>query len=173
MPKRTISHGELSWTRRSKKEASAARDATLDALLTHEGFAPLVLFCPVKRDEAPGTRGVVLVRRSLSETPSWWYEFVRPLEPTVPMAQPGMSVVGGSCGSWDTREECVKHARRHLAQSAYDLDGVDAESELWIASRDDEGLSEHRRWVAWQQRYAAARAAGSSDDESWHIASRG
>jgi hypothetical protein len=132
MPKRTISHGELSWTRRSKKEASAARDATLDALLTHEGFAPLVLFCPVKRDEAPGTRG-----------------------------------------SWDTREECVKHARRHLAQSAYDLDGVDAESELWIASRDDEGLSEHRRWVAWQQRYAAARAAGSSDDESWHIASRG
>jgi len=170
MPKHTICHGQLSWTGRTKKEASAARDATLEKLLTHEGFVSCVLFCPVAAGEAQGTRGVVLVRRSLSTEPSWWYEFMRPAKEAGFDVSPGSSFVGGSSGSWATRFECVTHLRRHLAQMAYDL-GL--ESEVWLMTGDTEGLLAHHSWMAWQQRYAAARAEGKSDDESWHIASRG
>ena len=153
-PKHSISVGCRTWNGDSAREVRDRMLSELGDMLNWHNFTPAVLFLP---DE-----GVVVC--SMNPEGTWYYEFIRP-ETGHGDYPPGCPHSGGSCGAYKSREDCVLHARRHLAQMAYDSSGK-VESCRWIDPYDPEGLSQHITWCDWQDRFAAARRAGMTDEQA-------
>ena len=82
---------------------------------------------------------------------SWHYRILRDGAPA------------GQCGAWDGPRDAEIHARRHLAQLAFDDEAVRDGTDV-IHPDDIDGRYEHARWVTWQRAYAEAKAEGLDDE---------
>ncbi len=103
---------------------------------------------------------VVLVWR---DTEAWCYALVDPADPRdegAPCRHSGHA----------TAREAEDRARRHAAQWVCDRlpeHGVEC-----LSPDDEEGRRFHHAWLAWQERYATAKAAGKDDAAAREEANR-
>ncbi len=84
-----------------------------------------------------------------------------------PRIDGGPCCARGGITDYSTWTEALRRTGRHLAQLAW------AAGEPWesfIAPGDVEGLESTRRWVAWQERYKAAREGGADERRAREIA---
>lgn len=62
-------------------------------------------------------------------------------------------------------------ARNHAAQWAWNPSVADDAAFVANAGLTEAKASELTSWIAWQRRYAAAKAQGASDNDAWNTAS--
>ncbi|GEM_PF-7091393 len=105
--------------------------------------------------------GIILVVWRAVE--SWGYLLVDPAD------APGEN---GPCrhSGHATVREAEHRARRHAAQ--WTRDRLPEHGLECLSQDDEEGRRLHRRWLSWQDSYAAAKSAGSDDAQARAEANR-
>lgn len=151
-------NGHREWTGSTMKAAQAARDEDLNRLFANYGDE-----IPVLITASPGRQGLVFQRPD----GFFSYRLIRD------------GVAGGIVSpAGASKDEAERFCRRHLAQDVFELQvafdefvNVKVYGSSVIAEDDEEGKSDHCRWVTFQIVYAKARASGKSDQEAHAAAS--
>ena len=63
----------------------------------------------------------------------------------------------------------LQSCRSHAAQNAW-TPATETEAHIEASGLDKANTAELRSWIAWQKRYADARASGANDGEAHHLA---
>lgn len=148
-----IVNGHQEWTGPTLKAAQAARDEQLNRLFAAYGAeVPMLIVADAHR------QGLVFQR------PDGYFSYR-----IVRDGAPGGIITPAQASKIEAERFC----RRHLAQDMFVLDvsfgefvNVKVDGLSVIEPTDEEGMAEHKRWIAFQVAYAKARAAGKTDQEA-------
>lgn len=67
--------------------------------------------------------------------------------------------------------DALNSARNHAAQWAWNTNVADDAAFVAMAGLTEPKARELASWIAWQRRYAAAKANGATDNDAWNAAS--